>query len=281
MQHSNTFVRLKSRLLKKVGQAIADYSMIAHGDTVLVCLSGGKDSFTMLSMLLALRERAPLDFRIIAMNVDQKQPGFPAEVLPDYFKSIGVEFRIANQDTYSTVKLKIPEGKTACSLCSRLRRGIIYRTAKELGANKIALGHHRDDIVNTLFLNMFFGGQLKAMPPKLVTDDDKHIVIRPLTYCTEKEIEKFAKAMNFPIIPCNLCGSQENLQRRHIKEMLLQWEREYPGRTDIIFRAIQQVTPSHLADQSLFDFKALILDNNPTENDALPDGWIPGHSIGD
>ncbi len=281
MQHSNTFVRLKSRLLKKVGQAIADYSMIAHGDTVLVCLSGGKDSFTMLSMLLALRERAPLDFRIIAMNVDQKQPGFPAEVLPDYFKSIGVEFHIAKQDTYSTVKLKVPEGKTACSLCSRLRRGIIYRTAKELGANKIALGHHRDDIVNTLFLNMFFGGQLKAMPPKLVTDDDKHIVIRPLTYCTEKEIEKFAKAMNFPIIPCNLCGSQENLQRRHIKEMLLQWEREYPGRTDIIFRAIQQVTPSHLADQSLFDFKALILDNNPTENDALPDGWIPGHSIGD
>lgn len=271
MEHSNTFARLKTRLQRKVGQAIADYNMIEDGDTVLACLSGGKDSYTMLSVLLALRQRALIDFRIIAMNLDQRQPGFPAEVLPEYFKSIGVEYRIVTQDTYSTVKQKIPEGKTTCSLCSRLRRGVIYRTAKEVSANKIALGHHRDDIVSTLFLNMFFGGKLKAMPPKLVTDDGRHIVIRPLAYCAEKDIGKFARTMDFPIIPCNLCGSQENLQRQHIKEMLLQWERNYPGRTDIIFRAIQQVNPSHLADYNLFDFRSLKTGTNPSEGDILFD----------
>ena len=254
---SANFFRLQKRLQSAVGKAIADFNMIEDGDTVLACLSGGKDSHTLLAILLALRERAPVDFRIIAVNLDQKQPGFPADVLPRYLEALGVEYRIVEADTYSIVKEKVPEGKTTCSLCSRLRRGVIYRTAKELGANKIALGHHRDDIVETLFLNMFFGGKLKAMPPKLATDNGQHVVIRPLAYCTEKDIASYARHMQFPIIPCDLCGSQENLQRQKVKDMLHAWEREQPGRVSNIFRALTHVEPSHLADFTLYDFKSL------------------------
>ena len=257
MELSSNLQRLKKRLEGNVGKAIADYNMIEHGDTVLVCISGGKDSYTLLSTLMALRKRAPVDFRLIAMNLDQKQPGFPEDVLPAYLATLGVEYRIVEQDTYSIVREKIPEGKTTCSLCSRLRRGIIYRTAKELGANKIALGHHRDDMVHTLFLNLFFGGKLKAMPPKLVTDDGAHVVIRPLAYCAESDIARFARGMEYPIIPCNLCGSQDNLQRQKIREMMADWDRRYPGRTEAVFSALQNVVPSHLADHSLFDFKGL------------------------
>ena len=257
MELSNTLQRLKKRLESNVGKAIADYNMIEHGDTVLVCISGGKDSYTLLSTLMALRERAPVDFRLIAMNLDQKQPGFPEEILPAYLAKLGIEYRIVEQDTYSIVKEKIPEGKTTCSLCSRLRRGIIYRTAKEVGANKIALGHHRDDMVHTLFLNLFFGGKLKAMPPKLVTDDGAHVVIRPLAYCAESDIARFARGMEYPIIPCNLCGSQDNMQRQKIREMMAEWDRRYPGRTEAVFSALQNVVPSHLADNALFDFKGL------------------------
>ena len=257
MENSNTLQRLRKRLESDVGKAIADYNMIENGDTVLVCLSGGKDSYAMLSTLMALRKRAPVDFRLIAMNLDQKQPGFPADVLPDYLSGLGIEYRIVEQDTYSIVKEKIPEGKTTCSLCSRLRRGVIYRTARELGANKIALGHDRDDIVHTLFLNLLFGGKLKAMPPKLVTDDGTLVVIRPLAYCNERDIARFARGMAYPIIPCNLCGSQNNLQRQKIREMMADWDRRYPGRTESVFTALQNVVPSHLADNSLFDFKGL------------------------
>jgi len=252
---SNTFLRLKKHLERKVGEAIGDYGMIADGDVVMVCISGGKDSFTLLSILLALRERAPVDFRIVAMNLDQKQPGFPDEILPAYFESIGVEYKIVTENTYAIVKDKIPEGKTTCSLCSRLRRGIIYRTAKELGATKIALGHHRDDMIETLFLNMFFGGKIKSMPPKLVSDDGENVVIRPLAYCAEKDIERFARGMEYPIIPCNLCGSQENAQRKHIKTMLRDWDTRFPGRIVSIATALKNVVPSHLADSSLFDFR--------------------------
>jgi tRNA 2-thiocytidine biosynthesis protein TtcA len=248
---------LKKRLESDAGKAIADYEMIENGDTVLVCVSGGKDSYAMLSVLMALRQRAPVDFRLIAMNLDQKQPGFPADVLPAYLAGLGIEYRIVEQDTYSIVKEKIPAGKTTCSLCSRLRRGVIYRTAKELGANKIALGHHRDDIVHTLFLNLLFGGKLKAMPPKLVTDDGAHVVIRPLAYCGESDIARFARAMAYPIIPCNLCGSQSNLQRQKIREMMADWDQRYPGRTESVFSALQNIVPSHLADNALFDFKRL------------------------
>ena len=254
---SASFQRLRNSLISATGKAIGDYNMIADGDTVLVCMSGGKDSHALLMILLALQERAPVDFKLIAMNLDQKQPGFPEHVLPEYLQKLGIEYRIVEADTYSIVKEKIPEGKTTCSLCSRLRRGIIYRTAEELGANKIALGHHRDDIVETLFLNMFFGAKLKAMPPKLATNDGKHIVIRPLAYCTEKDIASYARAMEFPIIPCDLCGSQENLQRQKVKDMLHAWEREQPGRVNNIFRAITNVEPSHLADFGLYDFKGL------------------------
>ena len=254
---SNTFIRLRNSLISATGKAIGDYNMIEDGDTVLVCMSGGKDSHAMLMILLALQERAPIDFKLIAMNLDQKQPGFPAEILPAYLEKLGVEYRIVEADTYSIVKEKIPEGKTTCSLCSRLRRGVIYRTAKELGANKIALGHHRDDIVETLFLNLFFGSKMKAMPPKLATNDKQNIVIRPLAYCAEKDIAAYARQMSFPIIPCDLCGSQENLQRQKIKEMLHAWEIEQPGRVNNIFRAIGNVEPSHLADTNLYDFKNL------------------------
>ncbi|HNC52171.1 MAG TPA: tRNA 2-thiocytidine(32) synthetase TtcA [Accumulibacter sp.] len=257
MKLSNTLLRLQKRLESKAGKAIADYRMIEDGDTILVCISGGKDSYTLLSLLMALRERSPVDFRLIAMNLDQKQPGFPAEVLPTYLTAIGVDYRIVEQDTYAVVRSKVPEGKTTCSLCSRLRRGVIYRTAKELGANKIALGHHLDDIVHTFFLNLLFGGRLKAMPPKLVTDDGAHVVIRPLAYCSEADIARFARGMAYPIIPCNLCGSQQNLQRQKIREMMADWDQRYPGRSESVFSALQKVVPSHLADHALFDFKGL------------------------
>jgi len=256
-EYSNNFIKLRNSLISATGKAIGDYNMIEDGDTVLVCMSGGKDSHAMLMLLLALQERAPIDFKLIAMNLDQKQPGFPADVLPAYFEKLGVDYRIVNADTYSIVKEKIPEGKTTCSLCSRLRRGIIYTTAKELGANKIALGHHRDDIVETLFLNLFFGAKMKAMPPKLATNDKQNVVIRPLAYCSEKDIASYARQMAFPIIPCDLCGSQENLQRQKIKDMLQGWEREQPGRINNVFRAIGNVEPSHLADCNLYDFKTL------------------------
>jgi tRNA 2-thiocytidine biosynthesis protein TtcA len=270
-QHSNNFNRLRGKLEQQVGRAIGDFNMIEDGDTIMVCMSGGKDSYTMLEILRALQKRAPIKFRLIAMNLDQKQPGFPDHILPDYFKSIGVEYHIETQDTYSIVKEKIPEGKTTCSLCSRLRRGIIYKVAGELGANKIALGHHRDDMIETLFLNMFFGGKLKAMPPKLVTDKGDHVVIRPLAYCAEKDIASFARAMEFPIIPCNLCGAQENLQRQNIKEMLTAWEREYPGRSQTIFTAMQNVRTSHLMDSSLFDFKGIKVGDTVDEGDVAFD----------
>ena len=269
--HSNNFNRLRSRLEHQVGKAIGDFNMIEEGDSVMVCLSGGKDSYTLLDILLALRKRAPIDFRIVAMNLDQKQPGFPADVLPTYLKNLGVEYHIETQDTYSIVKEKIPEGKTTCSLCSRLRRGIIYRVAGELGANKIALGHHRDDMIETLFLNMFFAGKLKGMPPKLITDKGDHMVIRPLAYCAEKDIAKFARAMEFPIIPCNLCGSQENLQRQNVKEMLNAWELQYPGRTATMFTAMQNVSASHLMDDSLFDFKHIKMGDTHATGDLVFD----------
>jgi len=270
-RHSNTFLRLKKKLARGVGEAIADYNMIGDGDTVMVCVSGGKDSFTLLSVLLALRERAPVDFRIVAMNLDQKQPGFPDHILPAYFESIGVEYRIVTEDTYSIVKDKIPAGKTTCSLCSRLRRGIIYRTAREIGATRIALGHHRDDILETLFLNMFFGGKIKAMPPKLVSDDGDNVVIRPLAYCTEADITRFARAMEYPIIPCNLCGSQENAQRKQIKAMLQSWARDYPGRIESLATALKNVVPSHLADSRLFDFAGLTRQTPVDEGDTAFD----------
>ncbi|MDD2700102.1 MAG: tRNA 2-thiocytidine(32) synthetase TtcA [Sideroxydans sp.] len=269
--HSTNFNRLKGRLESSVGKAIGDFNMIEDGDVVMVCLSGGKDSYTLLDILRTLQKRAPIDFKLIAMNLDQKQPGFPEDVLPNYLKSIGVDFHIETQDTYSIVKEKIPEGKTTCSLCSRLRRGIIYKVAGELGANKIALGHHRDDMIETLFLNMFFGGKLKAMPPKLVTDKGDHVVIRPLAYCVEKDIARYARGMEFPIIPCNLCGSQENLQRQNIKQMLTEWERQYPGRSQTIFTAMQNVRPSHLLDGSLFDFKGIKAGDHVAEGDVAFD----------
>jgi tRNA 2-thiocytidine biosynthesis protein TtcA len=240
--------KLGKRLHRQVGRAIADFAMIENGDRVMVCVSGGKDSYALLDILIELRARAPIEFSIVAVNLDQKQPGFPAHVLPDYLARLGVEFRIVEQDTYSVVKRLVPEGKTMCSLCSRLRRGALYRVASELGATKIALGHHRDDMVQTLFMNMFFGGRLKGMPPKLVSDDGRHVVIRPLAYVAEADLERWAVERDFPIIPCNLCGSQQNLQRVRIGAMLRDWEREDPGRIDRIFDAMARVVPSHLMD---------------------------------
>lgn len=254
------FNKLQKRLRRNVGNAIADYNMIEHGDRVMVCLSGGKDSYGMLDILLSLRQNAPVDFELIAVNLDQKQPGFPEEVLPAYLSALGVPYYILEKDTYSIVREVIPEGKTTCGLCSRLRRGSLYGFAQDIGATKIALGHHRDDIVETLFLNMFFNGKLKAMPPKLLSDDRRNVVIRPLAYCKEKDLARYARYKAFPIIPCNLCGSQENLQRVQIKSMLAAWEREYPGRTESIFRSIRNVAPSQLADSGLFDFAALRAD---------------------
>ncbi len=249
--------KLRKRLRRNVGNAIADFNMIEDGDRIMVCVSGGKDSFAMLDILLHLQASAPINFEVIAVNLDQKQPGFPEHVLPDYFESLGVPYYILERDTYSVVKSVIPEGKTTCGLCSRLRRGTLYGFAQQIGAHKIALGHHRDDIVETLFLNLFFAGKLKAMPPKLLSDDQHNVVIRPLAYCKEKDLERYAQFRSFPIIPCNLCGSQDNLQRVEIKKMLRDWERQYPGRTETIFRAIGDVAPSQLADHGLFNFKDL------------------------
>lgn len=253
---SGNVQKLEKRLLHAVGSAIADFGMIDDGDLIMVCLSGGKDSYTLLNLLSRLRPRAPVRFEVVAVNLDQGQPGFPKDVLPRYLERLGVAHRIVTQDTYSIVRAKIPAGKTACSLCSRLRRGALYRVARELGASKIALGHHRDDLIETLFLNLFHGGTLKAMPPKLRSDDGQ-IVIRPLAYCSEDDIARYARAMKFPIIPCNLCGTEENAERRKIKAMLQAWRREHPGRIESIARALTQVSPSHLADVRLFDFKGL------------------------
>ena len=249
--------RLEARIRGLVGKAIADYRMIEDGDRVMACVSGGKDSYAMADMLVALARSAPVNFEVVAVNLDQKQPGFPGEVLPAYFASRGIPFESIEQDTYSIVKRVLPEGKTMCGLCSRLRRGVLYRYAAERGFTRIALGHHRDDIVETLFMNMFHGGRLRAMPPKLRSDDGRHVVIRPLSYCAERDLDRFARAMRYPIIPCNLCGSQDGLERQRIKAMLAEWERESPGRTAQIFRAIRNVGPSHLADRALFDFGSL------------------------
>ena len=249
--------KLQKRLRSHTGKAIADFNMIEDGDRIMVCLSGGKDSYTLLSILQSLQQSAPIRFSLVAVNLDQKQPGFPEHILPEYLEKLGVEYKIVEENTYGIVKEKIPEGKTTCSLCSRLRRGILYRTATELGATKIALGHHRDDILQTLFLNMFYGGKLKGMPPKLMSDDGKHVVISPLAYCREKDIGRFAEAKGFPIIPCNLCGSQPNLQRQVIKDLLRDWDKRYPGRIETMFRATQNVVPSHLCDTELFDFKSI------------------------
>ena len=249
--------KLEKKLCRLVGQAIGDFGMIEEGDKVMVCVSGGKDSYAMLDILMKLRERAPINFEIVAVNLDQKQPNFPAEILPNYLKSLGIQFHIEEQDTYSIVKRVIPEGKTTCGLCSRLRRGILYRVADELGATKIALGHHRDDILETLMLNMFYAGKLKGMPPKLRSDDGKHIVIRPLAYVPEKLLQRYADDMNFPIIPCDLCGSQPNLQRQVMKEMLRDWEKKHPGRVENLFRSMHHIVPSHLMDGEAFDFQNL------------------------
>jgi tRNA 2-thiocytidine biosynthesis protein TtcA len=266
------FNKLQKRLRRNVGRAIQEFNLIEDGDRVMVCLSGGKDSFALLDILRKLQARAPVEFELVAVNLDQKQPGFPEQVLPDYLRGLGVPFHIIEQDTYRIVKRVIPEGKTTCGLCSRLRRGVLYTFAAEHGMTKIALGHHRDDILETLFLNLFHGGKLKAMPPKLLSDDGRHVVIRPLAYCRERDLAAYAEARQFPIIPCNLCGSQPNLQRRAIKMMLRQWEKQFPGRVENIFAALQNVAPSHLADSRLFDFAALGARNGGQAPDWLPGG---------
>ena len=256
-KQNHSFSSLQKKLRRNIGQAISDFNMIEEGDRIMVCLSGGKDSFTLLDILLNLQARAPIKFELFAVNLDQKQPGFPAHILPEYLKNLNIEYKIVEEDTYSIVQDKIPEGKTTCSLCSRLRRAILYRTAAELGATKIALGHHRDDILETLFLNLFHGGKLKSMPAKLMSDNGQHMVIRPMAYCKESDIIQYAKHKDFPIIPCNLCGSQENLQRQAIKKMLNDWNTQFPGRIESMFSATQNVVPSHLLDNQLFDFKQL------------------------
>ena len=268
--------KLAKRIRRHVGMAIGDFNMIEDGDKVMVCLSGGKDSYAMLDVLLHLKDHAPIKFDIVAVNLDQKQPGFPEDVLPNYLKSIGVDFHIEEQDTYSIVKKLIPEGETTCSLCSRLRRGILYRVAGELGANKIALGHHRDDILETFFLNMFHGGRIKAMPPKLVTDNGEFVVIRPLAYCWETDLEAYADLRQFPIIPCDLCGGQEHLQRKQIKNMLRDWDKRFPGRIKTMFRALGRVTPTHLMDHGLYDFKNIKATGVPDpEGDKAFDHEMP------
>jgi len=278
--------KLEKRLCRQMGEAIVQFNMIEEGDKVMVCLSGGKDSYGMLDILLKMKARAPIHFDIVAVNLDQKQPGFPAHVLPDYLTQLRVPFHIENQDTYSIVKDKIPEGKTMCSLCSRLRRGILYRVADELGATKIALGHHRDDILQTFFLNMFFGGKLKSMPPKLVSDDGRHIVIRPLAFVAERDLERWAVHRAFPIIPCTLCGSQDGLQRQQVGAMLRDWEKKHPGRLDNMFNALQHTVPSHLLDASLFDFQGLKATGVPHPDGdiafdvtPLPSSGLPGVQV--
>lgn len=270
---SNNFKRLQARLRGLVGKAIDDFRMIEPGDRVMVCLSGGKDSYTMLDILLSLQRSAPVSFELIAVNLDQKQPGFPAHVLPNYLRGLGVPFHVIEQDTYRVVKRVIPEGKTMCGLCSRLRRGALYRYARENGITKIALGHHRDDIVETLFLNMFFGGKLKTMPPKLKSEDQRHIVIRPLAYVAEADIERYARVRAFPLIPCSLCGSQPNLQRTEIKQMLRAWEQQYPGRTEAIFSSLRNVVSSHLADPNVFDFASLQSEAGTECSDLQHEPW--------
>lgn len=265
---SSAFKKLEKKLRGLTGKAITDFNMIEEGDRVMACLSGGKDSFAMLDLLLMLKKIAPVNFDVVAVNMDQKQPGFPEHILPEYLDRVGIEYYIVEKDTYSIVKSVIPEGKTTCGLCSRLRRGTLYGFAEKIGATKIALGHHKDDIVETLFLNLFHGGRLKAMPPKLRADDGRNIIIRPLAYCRESDIERYAVQKAYPIIPCNLCGSQENLQRQNIKAMLNGWDKEFPGRVDMIFSALQKVSPSQLADQNIFDFINLSIDRTepPKEN---------------
>lgn len=272
--------KLEKRLCREVGRAITDYNMIGEGDRVMVCLSGGKDSYGMLDILLKLQQRAPVNFELIAVNLDQKQPGFPEHVLPEYLSKLGVKFHIENQDTYSIVKRVIPEGKTLCSLCSRLRRGILYRVADELGCNRIALGHHRDDILQTLLLNMFFGAKLKGMPPKLVSDDGRHVVIRPMAYVAEKDLIRWAEIRQFPIIPCTLCGSQENLQRKQVGNLLREWDARFPGRLENMFNSLQNVVPSHLMDRNLFPFGTLEATGVPDpEGDKAFDTEMPSPAI--
>jgi tRNA 2-thiocytidine biosynthesis protein TtcA len=259
--------KLHKRLRRQVGEAIADFDMIRPGDRLMVCVSGGKDSYALLDLLLSMKAHAPVGFEVIAFNLDQRHPGYPENVLPEYLAGLGVPFRIVAQDTYSTVKRVVPEGKTMCGLCSRLRRGVIYRVAREVGATRIALGHHRDDILQTFFLNLFFGGKLKAMPPRLVSDDGQHVVIRPLAYVREADLERYAQVRRFPIIPCSLCGSQETLQRQQVRQMLRDWEKRFPGRVASMFRSLQHVVPSHLADRRLYDFAGL-----PAGGEALAEG---------
>jgi tRNA 2-thiocytidine biosynthesis protein TtcA len=253
--------KLEQRLRKNVGKAIGDYNMIEEGDRIMVCLSGGKDSYTMLDILMTLQRKAPIKFELYAVNLDQKQPGFPEHVLPNYLDGLNIDYKIVEEDTYSIVMDKTPEGKTTCALCSRLRRAILYKAATSIGATKVALGHHRDDMLETMMLNMFYGGKLKSMPPKLVSDDQKHVVIRPLAYCKEADIAQYSQHKEFPIIPCNLCGSQENLQRQNIKSMLNDWDTNFPGRIESMFTAMKNVVPSHLADAELFDFKTITADS--------------------
>lgn len=277
--------KLQKRLRRHVGQAIADYQMIEAGDRVMVCLSGGKDSFAMLDILLGLQKSAPIDFELVAVNMDQKQPGFPEHILPEYLEALGIEYYIVNRDTYSIVKEKIPEGATTCGLCSRLRRGTLYGFAEDIKATKIALGHHKDDMVETLFLNMFHGSKLSAMPPKLLSDDQRNVVIRPLAYCREKDLIQLSALRHYPIIPCNLCGSQENLQRKVVKQMLSEWENAYPGRIERIFSSMQNVAPSQLADTALFDFSNLAIDRTAErkvyefDNSFNTEPSLPGHYI--
>jgi len=262
--------KLHKRLRREVGKAIADFNMIEEGDKVMVCLSGGKDSYTLLDILLNLKKAAPIQFEIIAVHLDQKQPDYPAKILPDYLKTLGIPFYILEKDTYSIVMEVLPEGKTMCSLCSRLRRGNLYGFAEQIGANKLALGHHRDDILETFFLNMFYGGKLKSMPPKLLSDDKKNIVIRPLAYCKEKDIIPYAEYKQFPIIPCNLCGNQDNLQRQVIKEMLQDWDKQFPGRIENMFKSLQNIVPSHLADTTQFDFENLQRETDDRRIPVIP-----------
>ncbi len=266
-QLKTDFNKLHKRIRRDAGRAIADFKMIEDGDRIMVCLSGGKDSFTMLDILLSLQKSAPVKFELVAVNLDQKQPGFPEHILPSYLDSLGIEYYIINRDTYSVVKQKVPEGRTTCGLCSRLRRGTLYAFAEDIGANKVALGHHRDDIVQTMFLNMFYGSRLASMPPKLLSDNKRNVLIRPLAYCKESEIEEFAKFKNYPVIPCNLCGTQENLQRQNIKNMLKQWEIDTPGRVQNIFNSMQNIAPSQMADRDLFDFESLKIDRSSTREE--------------